>query len=80
MGLAAVRYLLLLSRRWFSFKDAGIHGFDVLHHQAEQLIAEAEHELRDGEKGRRCDSGRERETPVVTLVLCVGVRVCEPAG
>lgn len=42
-ALHVVRYLLFLSSGWFSSEDAGIHGLDILYHQAKQLVAEAEH-------------------------------------
>lgn len=44
---------MLLPSGLLSFQDAGIHGFDVLHHQAEELVAEAEHEL--GKHGGRSE-------------------------
>lgn len=46
-----VIYLLFLSRGWLSFEDAGIHRLNVLHHQAEELVAETKYELEDREWG-----------------------------
>lgn len=66
-----VRYLLFLPGGWFSFEDAGIHGFDVLHHQAKQLVAETEHELEEGERAIKKTTQN-----VSKQNMCVLPRVC----
>lgn len=44
LNIMSVSYLLLfLSSGWFSFEDAGIHSFNILNHQAKQLVTEAKH-------------------------------------
>lgn len=70
-----VRYLLFLSRGWLSFEDAGIHGLDVLNHQAKQLVTETEHELREGGK-QEDDQEASGETSSTTEQLNVGINVC----
>lgn len=46
-----ISYLLFLSRGWFSFEDACIHGLNVLYHHAKHLVAEIKHQLRGKREG-----------------------------
>lgn len=65
------QYLLFLPRGRLSLQDAGIHRLDVLHHQAEELVAETKHQLEDREA-----AGSKKKNPAVKTKLCVSVCVC----
>ena len=45
MAWHVISYLLFLSRGWFSFEDASIHGLNALYHHAKHLVAETKHQL-----------------------------------